>query len=219
MSEEQTRTRRTPLEKVRANPKSLRLSVNAKCYECMGGGSDPGVVDRIAQCDTEGCPLHGVRPYQGKPPRKRRSRKTGADRRFVFSSGCHYEFGHCQDKDETGEQVKSANGPPSDRPHWNEWHNGWLPYSEYRLNYTTIEAVEEKLEYFRSLVPAKSATADEIEEIEDAIAKLEALREEYQREIASEEKLPGSTEDDAKELTESVVHISEEAEDDELLEF
>jgi hypothetical protein len=198
MSEEQTRTRRTPLEKVRTNPKSLRLSVNAKCYECMGGGSDPGVVDRIAQCDTEGCPLHGVRPYQGKPPRKRRSRKTGNGQE---------------------ELVKLASTPLSDRPHWNEWHNGWLPYSEYRLSYTTIEAVEEKLEYFRSLVPAKSATAEEIEEIEDAIAKLEALREEYQREIASEEKLPGPTEDDAKELTESAAHISEEAADDELLEF
>jgi hypothetical protein len=203
MSEEQTRTRRTPLEKVRANPKSLRLSVNAKCYECMGGGSDPGVVDRIAQCDTEGCPLHGVRPYQGKPPRKRRSRKTGNGQE---------------------ELVKLASTPLSDRPHWNEWYDGWPPYSEYRLGYTTIEAVEEKLEYFRNLVSTKDATSEKVkdstaEKIENAIAKLEALREEYQREIANEEALPGPTEDDAKELTESAAHISEEAADDELLEF
>jgi hypothetical protein len=207
MSDEQTRTRRNPLEKVRANPKSLRLSVNAKCYECMGGGSDPGVVDRIAQCDTEGCPLHGVRPYQGKPPRKRRSRKTGADRRFVFSSGCHYEFGHYQDKDETGEQVKSANDPPSDRPHWNEWHDGWPPYSEYQRAYCSLETVDEKLEEFRTLEPTEMVTQ---EYIDDVIAKLEYRRAEIET---------ARREQQAADLTESAAHISEEAADDELLEF
>ena len=33
--------RLTPLEKVKAKPKSLRLAVNAKCYECEGEDFDP----------------------------------------------------------------------------------------------------------------------------------------------------------------------------------
>lgn len=56
--------RKNPIEKLATNPKSLRLAVNAKCFDCEGGDSDPGVRGRIGTCKVTGCGLWAVRPYQ-----------------------------------------------------------------------------------------------------------------------------------------------------------
>lgn len=53
-----------PVEKARRNPQSLRLAINAKCWDCQGGASDPGIRDRIGSCQVSRCSLHPVRPYQ-----------------------------------------------------------------------------------------------------------------------------------------------------------
>ena len=54
-----------PIAKARANPKSLRAAVTAKCFECMGG--DTGTRKLIRGCTSGNtCPLHPVRPYQSK---------------------------------------------------------------------------------------------------------------------------------------------------------
>jgi hypothetical protein len=53
-----------PLTKHRLNPGSLRLAINAKCYDCVGCDLDPGVRRRIRTCACTHCPLHSVRPYQ-----------------------------------------------------------------------------------------------------------------------------------------------------------
>lgn len=56
-----------PIAKARANPKSLRLAITAKCFECMGGGGDTGTRNLIRACTSAAtCPLHPVRPYQVK---------------------------------------------------------------------------------------------------------------------------------------------------------
>ena len=56
--------RRTPLEKAKLKPESLRLAVNAKCYDCQGRDADPKVSWRIGNCECTDCPLYSVRPYQ-----------------------------------------------------------------------------------------------------------------------------------------------------------
>jgi hypothetical protein len=53
-----------PIEKARRNPKSLRMAINAKCWDCMGGMSDPGIRERIGACSLVACSLNPVRPYQ-----------------------------------------------------------------------------------------------------------------------------------------------------------
>lgn len=56
-----------PIAKARANPRSLRLAVTAKCFECMGGGEDTGTRKLIRACTSGAtCQLHPVRPYQAK---------------------------------------------------------------------------------------------------------------------------------------------------------
>lgn len=60
--------RLSPLERAERNPASLRLAINAHCYECQGGGGDPGVVQRIRECASARCTLHAVRPYQRREP-------------------------------------------------------------------------------------------------------------------------------------------------------
>ena len=55
-----------PIAKAKANPKSLRLAITAKCFECMGGGEDTGTRKLIRACTSGSCPLHPVRPYQAK---------------------------------------------------------------------------------------------------------------------------------------------------------
>ena len=55
-----------PIEKLATNPSSLRLSINAMCYDCQGRNHDPGVIGRIRDCGITGCPLFNVRPYRVK---------------------------------------------------------------------------------------------------------------------------------------------------------
>lgn len=61
---------RTPLERLWDNPKSYRLAVLAKCYDCQGQNADPCWQWRVGNCSITGCGLHAVRPHQryaGKP--------------------------------------------------------------------------------------------------------------------------------------------------------
>ena len=48
-----------PLEKARKNPRSLRLAINAKCYECACRQRI-----EVTRCVVTDCPLHPVRPWQ-----------------------------------------------------------------------------------------------------------------------------------------------------------
>ena len=57
--------RKTPLEKARANPTSLRFAVNAMCVNCMGGDDAPNYARGIRDCTAPACPLYNLRPYQG----------------------------------------------------------------------------------------------------------------------------------------------------------
>lgn len=53
----------TPEQKLEKNPTSLRLAVNAMCYQCMGKTK---VVEDIRNCTAKECALYNVRPYQEK---------------------------------------------------------------------------------------------------------------------------------------------------------
>lgn len=53
-----------PIERAQRHPRSLRAAVTAKCWECCGGGHDPGTRRTIAECTVRSCPLHPHRPYQ-----------------------------------------------------------------------------------------------------------------------------------------------------------
>lgn len=53
-----------PIEKAAANPKSLRLAINGKCFDCVGAGHDPAPRKAIGQYPSTDCPLWNVRPYQ-----------------------------------------------------------------------------------------------------------------------------------------------------------
>ncbi len=58
-----------PIERARRNPKSRKLAIAAKCFDCQGRHDDPGVVGRIRECRSPSCPLYPVRPYQGSRAR------------------------------------------------------------------------------------------------------------------------------------------------------
>lgn len=53
-----------PIIKARANPGSLRLAINAKCCECMGGSNEPGWRREVRECSSRTCPLYPVRPFR-----------------------------------------------------------------------------------------------------------------------------------------------------------
>lgn len=55
---------RSPIAKALANPKSLRAALDAKCFDCEGGGADPHWKQRIGNCVCPDCPLYPLRPYQ-----------------------------------------------------------------------------------------------------------------------------------------------------------
>ena len=57
---------KSPLEKAALRPDSLRLAINAKCYDCIGQDADPDWRGSIRNCVCNDCPLYSVRPY---PPR------------------------------------------------------------------------------------------------------------------------------------------------------
>lgn len=52
----------TPVEKLAHNPKSLRLAVNAMCYQCFGCSSTAAA--DIRNCTSKKCALYEVRPYK-----------------------------------------------------------------------------------------------------------------------------------------------------------
>jgi len=60
------------------NSSSLRESINAHCYMCMGGdigdlNTKTGVVSDIRGCQSNICPLHSVRGFDGSKPGGKRS--------------------------------------------------------------------------------------------------------------------------------------------------
>jgi hypothetical protein len=52
---------RTPLEKLKDNPASLRTSITAFCWLCVGE-----VRKEVTNCTAKNCPLYNVRPWQPK---------------------------------------------------------------------------------------------------------------------------------------------------------
>lgn len=56
--------RLNPIERARRNPKSLRLAITAKCYECLGGDDAKNIRREIRECTSPKCPLYPLRPYQ-----------------------------------------------------------------------------------------------------------------------------------------------------------
>jgi hypothetical protein len=56
--------RKCPIVKSTENPKSLRLAINAKCWDCC-----LEQINEIRFCGATGCPLWKVRPYQKKDGR------------------------------------------------------------------------------------------------------------------------------------------------------
>ena len=56
--------KKNPIEKSRDNPRSLRLAINAKCYDCIGQDADPNWRNSIRECTCYDCPLYNVRKYK-----------------------------------------------------------------------------------------------------------------------------------------------------------
>jgi hypothetical protein len=61
--------RLSPREKAERNPSSLRLAINARCYDCVGSeNADGGYRRCIRECPAVRCSLHPVRPHQRSEP-------------------------------------------------------------------------------------------------------------------------------------------------------
>lgn len=59
-----------PVEKAKANPRSLKSAIRAFCWTCEGGDADSGVRWRVGNCEITDCPLWPHRPWQtqvGRP--------------------------------------------------------------------------------------------------------------------------------------------------------
>jgi hypothetical protein len=53
----------TPIQRSRLQPNSLRLAINAQCYECIYDKSDVGTWrQQVAACPSANCPLYCQRP-------------------------------------------------------------------------------------------------------------------------------------------------------------
>jgi len=57
---------RTPGEILAEKPHSMRAAINAKCWDCVGGGEDAGWQWSIGNCTDTECGLLNFRPYQHK---------------------------------------------------------------------------------------------------------------------------------------------------------
>jgi hypothetical protein len=55
-----------PIEKAAKHPSSLRMAVNAMCWDCVGAGADANPRAAIRECGIKKCPMWNVRPYQVK---------------------------------------------------------------------------------------------------------------------------------------------------------
>jgi hypothetical protein len=51
-----------PLQKAKQSPNSMRLAINAQCYDCMG--QESGRRNHIRECPSKNCPLFEFRPYK-----------------------------------------------------------------------------------------------------------------------------------------------------------
>lgn len=53
----------TPIQRARLRPNSLRLAINAQCYDCIYDKSDVGSWrQQVAACPSANCPLYCQRP-------------------------------------------------------------------------------------------------------------------------------------------------------------
>jgi hypothetical protein len=53
----------TPIQRARLHPKSLRLAINAQCYDCIYDKSDIGTWrQQVEACPSINCPLYCQRP-------------------------------------------------------------------------------------------------------------------------------------------------------------
>ena len=50
-----------PVSKAKANPNSLRMAINAKCYDCCCGERK-----EVRECTITDCPLWNLRPWKTK---------------------------------------------------------------------------------------------------------------------------------------------------------
>ncbi len=50
-----------PIQKAKENPKSLRMAINAKCFDCCCYQKP-----EVRYCTAVNCPLYNVRPWQPK---------------------------------------------------------------------------------------------------------------------------------------------------------
>ena len=53
--------RLNPIQKAKENPTSLRLAIDAMCWDCMGRTNSS---DDIRNCSAKNCPLYPVRKYK-----------------------------------------------------------------------------------------------------------------------------------------------------------
>ena len=53
----------TPIQRSRLHPKSLRLAINAQCYDCIYDKTDIGTWrQQVEACPSINCPLYCQRP-------------------------------------------------------------------------------------------------------------------------------------------------------------
>ena len=52
---------KTPLERLKEHPRSLRLAITAFCFDCCGFNRT-----EVTLCAHTECPLYNLRPYQKK---------------------------------------------------------------------------------------------------------------------------------------------------------
>lgn len=55
---------KNPLEKWEEDKTSLRKSVSAQCFACMGDDMGDNVIGEIRKCSSKDCALWHVRPYK-----------------------------------------------------------------------------------------------------------------------------------------------------------
>lgn len=55
---------KNPREKWELDKTSLRKSVNAQCFQCMGGCKGDNAIKEIKECSSYDCSLWHVRPYK-----------------------------------------------------------------------------------------------------------------------------------------------------------
>lgn len=55
---------KTPLQKWEEDKMSLRKSISAQCWNCMGGDDGDNVKKEIKDCSSKSCTLWLVRPYK-----------------------------------------------------------------------------------------------------------------------------------------------------------